>query len=343
MKRFILQSLILLNVLGVWAQIYSNKWMVIKPDTANGQENQLIHAIYDVTGKTDRNIYARDGQQFVHRPRQQVSVFYKNVFKDYEEHLSKTYSLYALKAGQFTSGQLDFCPTENELFMRLIWNGETAQYEVYHIDINRYGLTCDTYFYGTLEQARATPMEQWSKLSKTQDMFFFKGDSTGFYNGNALFVEDTSVPAKDLPAIRQSLEQKKSMLDSLFAPKEDMGTARKDKDTVFDIVEENPQFPGGEEACMSWLAENIKYPSICVEQWIQGRVYAQFVVGYDGYITDIQVVRSPDPYLSEEAVRVLSRMPQWKPGRQRGKAVRVKFSLPILFRLQFPKATKGKP
>ena len=107
-----------------------------------------------------------------------------------------------------------------------------------------------------------------------------------------------------------------------------------DENQIYDIVEENPKFPGGEEACMKWLSDNIKYPPICVEQGIQGRVYAQFVVNKDGSIVDIKIVRSPDPYLSKEAERVLKMMPKWSPGKQRGKPVRVKFSLPVMFRLQ---------
>ena len=100
-----------------------------------------------------------------------------------------------------------------------------------------------------------------------------------------------------------------------------------DENMIYDIVE-------GEEACMKWLSDNIKYPPICVEQGIQGRVYAQFVVNKDGSIVDIKIVRSPDPYLSKEAERVLKMMPKWSPGKQRGKPVRVKFSLPVMFRLQ---------
>lgn len=116
-----------------------------------------------------------------------------------------------------------------------------------------------------------------------------------------------------------------------------------DENPIYSIVEENPRFPGGEEACMLWLAENIVYPETCIEQGIQGRVYAQFVIEKDGSLTNIKVVKSPHLDLSEEAIRVLANMPQWKPGRQRGKAVRVKFSLPVNFRLPTPKATKGKP
>ena len=107
-----------------------------------------------------------------------------------------------------------------------------------------------------------------------------------------------------------------------------------DENQIYDIVEENPRFPGGEEACMKWLSENIKYPPICVEQGIQGRVYCQFVVNRDGSIVDIKILRSPDPALSKEAERVLKMMPRWSPGKQRGKPVRVKFSLPVMFRLQ---------
>ena len=107
-----------------------------------------------------------------------------------------------------------------------------------------------------------------------------------------------------------------------------------DENIIYDVVEENPRFPGGDEALMKWLSDNIKYPSICQEQGIQGRVYAQFVVNKDGSIVDIKIMRSPDPYLSKEAERVLKKMPKWQPGRQRGKPVRVKFTLPVNFRLQ---------
>lgn len=112
------------------------------------------------------------------------------------------------------------------------------------------------------------------------------------------------------------------------APVEDV-----DDDRVFDIVEENPSFPGGDAACMAWLSKNIKYPPSCQEAGIQGRVMASFVVNKDGSIVDIQILRTPDPALGKEAERVLKQMPKWKPGKQRGKPVRVKFTLPVMFRL----------
>jgi len=103
---------------------------------------------------------------------------------------------------------------------------------------------------------------------------------------------------------------------------------------VFVIVENKPEFPGGDAALMKFISENIKYPVIAQENGIQGRVICQFVVNKDGSIVDINVVRSVDPSLDKEAIRVIKSMPHWKPGKQRGKAVRVKFTLPIVFRLQ---------
>ncbi len=95
-----------------------------------------------------------------------------------------------------------------------------------------------------------------------------------------------------------------------------------------------PQFPGGEQALFKFLNENIKYPVIAQENGIQGRVICQFVVNTDGSIVDIQVVRGVDPSLDKEAVRVIQSMPKWIPGKQRGKPVRVRFTLPINFKLQ---------
>ena len=103
---------------------------------------------------------------------------------------------------------------------------------------------------------------------------------------------------------------------------------------IFQVVEEMPEFPGGMGECMKFLGKNIKYPQISQENGVQGRVIVQFVVNQDGSIVDPQVVRGVDPYLDKEALRVISMMPKWKPGKQRGKAVRVKFTVPVMFRLQ---------
>lgn len=103
---------------------------------------------------------------------------------------------------------------------------------------------------------------------------------------------------------------------------------------IFVVVEEQPEFPGGQAAMMKFLSDNIKYPVIAQENGIQGRVICNFVVERDGSITDVQVVRGVDPSLDKEAVRVIQQMPRWTPGKQRGQAVRVRFTLPVVFRLQ---------
>ena len=106
------------------------------------------------------------------------------------------------------------------------------------------------------------------------------------------------------------------------------------KEEVFVAVEQMPQFPGGDAELMKFLSKNIKYPTIAQENGTQGRVIIQFVVERDGSITDVRVARGVDPYLDKEAVRVVKSMPKWIPGKQNGKAVRVKFTVPVMFRLQ---------
>jgi len=108
--------------------------------------------------------------------------------------------------------------------------------------------------------------------------------------------------------------------------------AEPEPEKVFDMVEQMPTFPGGQQELMSYLGKNIKYPTIAQET--QGRVIIQFVVERDGSITDVRVARGVDPYLDKEAVRVVKSMPKWIPGKQNGKAVRVKFTVPVMFRLQ---------
>ena len=103
---------------------------------------------------------------------------------------------------------------------------------------------------------------------------------------------------------------------------------------VFDVVEEMPSFPGGQGALMSYLASNIKYPVVAQENGVQGRVIVSFVVERDGSISDVRVARSVDPSLDREAQRVVKSMPKWKPGKQNGSAVRVKYTVPVVFRLQ---------
>ena len=107
-----------------------------------------------------------------------------------------------------------------------------------------------------------------------------------------------------------------------------------EENKVFDIVEQQPLFPGGPAALMKYLSENTKYPVVAQENSVQGRVTVQFVVEKDGSISDVHVLRGVDPSLDKEAVRVVKSMPRWTPGKQNGITVRVNYRVPVLFRLQ---------
>ena len=106
-----------------------------------------------------------------------------------------------------------------------------------------------------------------------------------------------------------------------------------DEAQVFQVVEDNPEFPGGEEALMRFLNDNIRYPAIARESGIQGTVFIQFIVERDGSVSNVRVVRGIGGGCDEESLRVVGRMPRWTPGKQRGRAVRVEFVLPIRFTL----------
>lgn len=105
------------------------------------------------------------------------------------------------------------------------------------------------------------------------------------------------------------------------------------EDQVFLVVEVMPEFPGGQEAMMKFIADNMQYPDAAAENGIQGRVTLSFFVDVDGSITDIEVVRGIDPLLDAEAIRIVQSMPKWTPGKQAGKPVRVKYTFPVRFSL----------
>ena len=104
-------------------------------------------------------------------------------------------------------------------------------------------------------------------------------------------------------------------------------------DETFTVVEEMPEFPGGTGELMKYLAMNMKYPKDAYDNKIQGRVIVSFVVSKDGTIKDPKVVHSVYPSLDKEAIRVVEQMPKWKPGKQRGEAVNVSFTIPVTFKL----------
>jgi protein TonB len=103
---------------------------------------------------------------------------------------------------------------------------------------------------------------------------------------------------------------------------------------VFDIVEQMPEYPGGQAALFEYLSKNIKYPADAEKKKVEGKVFVTFVVDTDGKITDVSLLRKVFPSLDAEAIRVISAMPNWIPGKQKGQVVRVKYTVPIMFRLK---------
>ena len=145
-----------------------------------------------------------------------------------------------------------------------------------------------------------------------------------------LNVVEDNVETETIEVTTEENEQEVVIAAPVEAPVEE-----EEEEVVFVIVESMPEFPGGQQALFKYLSENVKYPVIAQENGIQGRVICQFVVNKDGSIVDVEVVRSGgDPSLDKEAIRVIKSMPKWKPGKQRGKAVRVKYTVPVNFKLQ---------
>ena len=107
-----------------------------------------------------------------------------------------------------------------------------------------------------------------------------------------------------------------------------------DSDSVFTIADEMTEFPGGDVALMNYIKQNLRYPALAGEMGFQGRVTLSFIVERDGSISNIEVLRTPAEELSKEAIRVVQSMPKWKPGRIKGTPVRMKYILPMTFRIE---------
>lgn len=125
-----------------------------------------------------------------------------------------------------------------------------------------------------------------------------------------------------------------SLICFLFMMALPMNAQSESSTKVYDAVDEMPSFPGGLNGLMTFLAQNMVYPVTAQENGVQGRVTVSFVVETDGSITDVKVARSVDPFLDREAMRIVKAMPKWTPGKKDGKPVRVKYTVPVVFRLQ---------
>lgn len=141
-------------------------------------------------------------------------------------------------------------------------------------------------------------------------------------------------PSEDPKAVEDEKDQSKSSMTNTPPPV--VGPVKKIEkvvEEILDIVEEEPEFPGGEEAMMKFLQTNIKYPPMAIQMGDQGKVYVRFVVEPDGSISNAEVARGVTTEIDREALRVVNTMPKWKPGKQRGRAVRVRIVVPIVFKL----------
>ena len=134
--------------------------------------------------------------------------------------------------------------------------------------------------------------------------------------------------------ILSSEDDQTSAQEAVYTPPAVVEEEEESAQQIFTVVEEMPKFPGGDAELLKFIAKSIKYPVIAQENGIQGRVICAFVVNRDGSVVDAEVLRGVDPSLDKEALRVIGTMPKWTPGKQRGKPVRVKYTVPITFRLQ---------
>ena len=132
---------------------------------------------------------------------------------------------------------------------------------------------------------------------------------------------------KTTPAVKSTIETGEKAVESSDPKKVFTGK-------VYDLVDEMPSFPGGPAELMKWLSSHVQYPAIAIESCIQGTVIVAFIVEPDGSVSNAKLVRSVDPCIDQEALRVVRQMPKWKPGKQNGAAVRVKYNVPVIFKLQ---------
>jgi len=171
--------------------------------------------------------------------------------------------------------------------------------------------------------------------------FYDKLESPNFLKSeidSLSFIVDMSGKLKDVqifPNDYPNSESIKNILNEMPKWKPAEIEKRKKAEMKVVVYESSPaEFPGGDEKLLKFLAEHVKYPAICHDRGIQGRVLVGFVVEKDGSITDVEVMESPSKLLSEEALRVVSLMPKWKPATQARKLVKYRFRMPILFRLK---------
>ena len=199
-----------------------------------------------------------------------------------------------------------------------------------------------------LEQKKEAKVERKAEAPKVEKAQVVERVKSSIAFTPPVIKKDSEVRPEDELKSQEELLQTKTAIGSFDVKGNDEGAEvlkakeiivqeekpKEEETKVFDVVEQMPSFPGGMGALMQYLSSHIKYPVVAEENGIQGRVICTFIVERDGSITDTRVARSVDPSLDKEAVRVINSMPRWIPGKQNGTACRVKFTLPVTFKLQ---------
>lgn len=176
-----------------------------------------------------------------------------------------------------------------------------------------------------------------SNTKKTTTKTTSKKNTTNSVKGNQTYVEPVLTEEEIIGEMEFKVEggisyDKNIFDESAIMVEEQPGKVQEDK--IFDVVEQQPSFPGGISAMQNWMRENLTYPAVAQENNIQGRVILSIVVEKDGSLGDVKVARSVDPSLDQAAVQLVKKMPKWNPGKQNGMPVRVKYSIPVSYKLQ---------
>ena len=165
------------------------------------------------------------------------------------------------------------------------------------------------------------------KITREPNTFYYDDQIIDVPTGSLIIVGTYRHYSSTYPVVRIPKQEIKEA-----SPTKNSKISKSDK--VYDVVEQMPSFPGGNGALLEYLATHVKYPVVAQKNGAQGRVIVSFVVECDGSIADVRVERSVDPSLDREAIRVVSSMPRWSPGKLNGYIVRVKYSVPVAFKLQ---------
>lgn len=150
---------------------------------------------------------------------------------------------------------------------------------------------------------------------------------------NACTDDNTELPA-ETKTEKHEMEKLQDAIDQVVISQEKPEVRKVEGTDIYAIAEVMPEYPGGNNAMMTYLGSNIVYPESCKEEGVEGIVFVSFVINEDGLPTELEVLRSPDERLSANALEVVGKMPAWTPGKQDGQPVKVQYNLPISYRLQ---------